>query len=161
MKKDILFRNTDLIKLALDDLVDQRCFFRKILRRERLFSGQIDISPEGQNGTGEEGEEITHPPHRSSSPVRLSSHSTCGAPRTEAMVPDQRPCGATSRPKDSISIRGQRPWTSPAGAKPLREKSCRERFQTVPYPTLNYLFSLANFLKISQLLRSSRARSSC
>ena len=76
MKKDILFRNADLIKLALDDLVDQRSFFRKILRRERFFSRQIDISPQGQNGTQEEGEDITHPPYRSPSPVWLFSHST-------------------------------------------------------------------------------------
>ena len=74
MKEDILFRNADLIKLALDDLIDQKNFFRKILLGERSFEYQIGVPAKGQKDTKEKGEEITHPPTRSSSPMWLFSH---------------------------------------------------------------------------------------
>ena len=69
MKEDILFWNANLIELALDDLVNQKNFLRKILWGESFFSGQIDVSAKGQKDTEEEGEEITDPSPRSSSPV--------------------------------------------------------------------------------------------
>ena len=74
MKEDILLLNPHLIKLALDDLIDQENFFRIILLRERFFSCQIDVSAKDQEGTEEEREEITDPPPRSSSPVWPFTH---------------------------------------------------------------------------------------
>jgi cold-inducible RNA-binding protein len=37
-------------------------------------------------------------------------------------IPNQRPCGATSRPKDGAFIHGRRPWLSAAGVKEATEK---------------------------------------
>ena len=74
MKKDVLFLNAHLIKLALDDLIDQKNFFGKILLRERFLSYQKEVSANNQKGTEKEREEITHPPSRPSSLVWFFSH---------------------------------------------------------------------------------------
>ena len=76
MKKDILFLKANLIELALNNLVDQKNSFGKILWRERFFSCQIEVSAKCQKDAEEKGEEITHPPPRSPSPVWFFSHST-------------------------------------------------------------------------------------
>ena len=69
MKEDILFRYANLIELALNNLVNQKNFLRKILWGESFFSCQIDGSAKGQKDTEEEREEISYPSPRSSSPV--------------------------------------------------------------------------------------------
>jgi len=46
-----------------------------------------------------------------------------GAPRAKPVAPDERPCGATPRPKVHAFIRGQRPWLSAAGVKNRSVKS--------------------------------------
>jgi hypothetical protein len=61
VKEDILFLNTNLIELALNNLVNQKNFPRKILWRERFFSCQIGDSAKGQKDTEEKGEEVTDP----------------------------------------------------------------------------------------------------
>lgn len=48
MKKDIFFLKADLIELALNNLVDQKNFLRKILRGESSFLCQVDVSGEAQ-----------------------------------------------------------------------------------------------------------------
>ena len=40
-----------------------------------------------------------------------------GAPWAEPVVPNQRPYGATSRPKDGAFLHGQRAWFFAAGVK--------------------------------------------
>ena len=54
MKEDILLLNPHLVKLALDDLIDQKNFFGKILLRERFLSRQIDVSAKDKEGPEEE-----------------------------------------------------------------------------------------------------------
>ena len=76
MKDNIFFLDADLIELALNNLVDQRNFLQKISWGERFLSPQVDVSAQGQKGSEEEREEITHPPPRSSSPVWLFTHLT-------------------------------------------------------------------------------------
>jgi hypothetical protein len=65
MQEDILFLNANLIELALNNLVDQKNFLRKILWRERFFPSQITISAKGQKRTEEKGEKVTDPRLRS------------------------------------------------------------------------------------------------
>jgi tetratricopeptide (TPR) repeat protein len=40
-----------------------------------------------------------------------------GAPRAKPVAPNERPSGATSRPRAGAFIHGQRPWLSAAGVK--------------------------------------------
>ena len=61
MKEDIFFLDADLIELALNNLVDQKNFLRKILWREGFVSLQVGISAKGQKDTDEEGEKVTDP----------------------------------------------------------------------------------------------------
>jgi hypothetical protein len=60
-KEDIFSGYPDLVKLALDDLVDQKNLFRKILLGERFFFRQIGHSAKGQKDAEEEGEKVTDP----------------------------------------------------------------------------------------------------
>src|SRR4030067_3266355 len=113
MKEDILFRDADLIKLALDDLIDQKNFFRKILLGERSFEYQIGVPAKGQKDTKEKGEEITHPPPRSSSPMWLFSHSTLWSPTGNARSSSTTPLWGDI-PAKAHSLPS-------AGIKPFRE----------------------------------------
>jgi hypothetical protein len=61
MKENIFFLNADLIELALNNLVDQKNFLRKILRREGFVLSQKEISTKGQKDTEEKGEKVTDP----------------------------------------------------------------------------------------------------
>ena len=61
MEEDILSRYSNLVQLALDDLVDQKNLFRKILLGERFFFRQIGHSAKGQKHAEEEGEKVTDP----------------------------------------------------------------------------------------------------
>ena len=114
MKEDILFRNADLIKLALDDLIDQKNFFRKILLRERFFLFQKGISAKGQEDTEEEGEKVTDPTPRSPSPVWLFSHLTLHCPTGNARSSSTTPLWG------DIPAKAHGLFPS-AGIKPLRE----------------------------------------
>ncbi len=72
----MLLLNPHLIKLTLDDLINQENFIRKILLRERFFPRQIDVSAKYQKDAEKEREEITDPFPRSSSLVWSFAHST-------------------------------------------------------------------------------------
>jgi hypothetical protein len=61
MEEDILSRYSNPVQLALDDLVDQKNLFRKILLGERFFFRQIGHSAKGQKNAEEEGEKVTDP----------------------------------------------------------------------------------------------------
>jgi len=73
-KRIFFFLDPISLKLALDDLIDQKTFFENPLR-ERFFSCQIDVSAKYQKDTEKEREEITHPLLQSSSPVWSFRHS--------------------------------------------------------------------------------------
>lgn len=59
--EDIFFLDADLIELALNNLVDQKYFLRKILWREGFVPLQVGISAKDQKCTEKEGEKVTDP----------------------------------------------------------------------------------------------------